>query len=330
MKKKKGKRKVLRVLIILLILVLIAGGFYYYRFMRPQAARDISKYAQYTAQKGTISNSLSFSGNLQLIDNETFYPSGSTKVRKIMAEEGKKVKKGTKLMRLANGQTIEAGFDGTINKIYVSENEEVAETDALIQVADFNHMKVSVRVDEYDIGKTYVGQPCVITTTASEDQLESAISSIDFISAATSGTVAYYNAEAFVNIEDGAAIYPGMQVTMTIPLQSVKDVIILKESALSFDNMNQAYVLMMNEEHQLQPTAVEVGMSNGNYVEIKSGLNEGDTVYVKSEQSSAGLNMMMMGGMRGQRSNRQGRQNGERSGGSNGNGAPGGNGGNRP
>ena len=41
---------------------------------------------------------------------------------------------------------------------------------------------------------------------------------------------------------------------------------------------------MYNEEGQLEKVPVEVGVSNGNYVEITSGLSDGDEVYVLVQQ----------------------------------------------
>ena len=46
----------------------------------------------------------------------------------------------------------------------------------------------------------------------------------------------------------------------------------------------------------MQQTAVTVGVSNDNYAEITSGLNEGDTVYVEKKtttDSSSGLNSIL-------------------------------------
>ena len=41
---------------------------------------------------------------------------------------------------------------------------------------------------------------------------------------------------------------------------------------------------------------VETGLISDSYVEIKSGLSEGDEVYVAETVQSSGLSMMMMGG----------------------------------
>jgi len=68
--------------------------------------------------------------------------------------------------------------------------------------------------------------------------------------------------------------------------------VILKVDALSFDGTNQAFVYMKNEAGELAQVNVTTGVSNGNYIEITSGLSDGDEVYAQAkveETTSGGL-----------------------------------------
>ena len=133
------------------------------------------------------------------------------------------VKEGDKLVRLSNGSTIEAGFDGRVNAVFAEEGDEVSAGDQLVQLADFKHMKVALRVDEYDIADVAVGQKCTVTATATEKSFESEIASIDYVSA-SGGNVAYYSALCYVDVDEG--IYPGMQVSVSIPQEEADNVVI--------------------------------------------------------------------------------------------------------
>jgi len=295
--KTRRKKKWLRRLIVwVIVLALIAAGGMF--FMRSRQVQQAFNYVSYTASVGSISNSLSYSGNLQLIDSATYTANGKTTVREVYVSEGDTVTEGDKLMRLANGQTIEAEFDGRVNKLFVEVGDEVAASASLIQIADFAHMQVAVSVDEYDIAQVKAGQSCIITLTATEQTYPSVIDSIDYISN-SNGSVAYYTATAYVDVDE--SVYPGMQATLTIPQEEAQDVVILKVDALSFDVTNQAYVLIRQEDGTMQQVKVEVGVSNGNYVEIVSGLSDGDVVWAVAEDSTAGMSMMGfgMGGMGG-------------------------------
>lgn len=317
-KTKKGKKIVKKILIILIILFVVAiVALVAYSKLRSEYTIT---YDTYNATRGSISNSLSFSGSMQLIDNVTYYPNANTKVRTVYVTEQQEVKKGDKLIRLADGTSYEADFDGHINKVSVVKDDNVSPDTELVQVADFNHMKVLIRVDEYDINSVSVGMDCKITATATEKTFESFVSSINYISS-SGGNVAYYSATIYVDLDGTEGVYPGMQVTVTIPQEEANDVIILKADALSFDLDNSAFVYMMDENGAMIKTPVEVGVSNGNYVEIRSGLNEGDTVYVEVKQAdtSGGLFGSMFGSMNINRSNQGGFGGGNMPGGGNGN-----------
>ena len=94
-------------------------------------------------------------------------------------------------------------------------------------------------------------------------------------------------------------VLPGMQATVTIPEEEAVDAVILNKEALSFDETNSAYVLMESEDGEMERVYVETGVDNDNYVEITSGLADGDTVYVLEEtqtSSSSGLLSSIFGG----------------------------------
>ena len=282
-KRPKRKRHILRkLLIFLLVLAVLAGGaLYAYESLRQEYTVT---YTSYTATTGSISNALSFSGSMSLINNTTYTAPADATVRAVYVAVSDDVKEGDKLIRLSTGEIITADFDGRVNALKVAEGDSVAAGASLIQVADFTNMKVSIRVDEYDIADVALGQNCTVTATATEKTFASTIEEIDYISSST-GNVAYYTATAYVQVEEG--ILPGMQVTISIPQEEAKDVVVLKMDALSFDQSNSAFVYMYDENQALVEVPVEVGVSNGNYVEIKSGLKSGDTVYVETEVETA-------------------------------------------
>lgn len=278
-KKRHPIRKILIAAVVVLALAL-AGLTAYDRLKQEYTVT----YDGYTATVGTISNSLSFSGSLQLIDSKTYSAGSSTTVRTVYVTEGQAVKAGDKLIALANGRTYSADFNGRVNAVSCAEGDSVTSGTELVQIADFAHMKVSIRVDEYDISSVKVGEACRITTTATDQEFDSTLASINYISSST-GSVAYYTAVAYVDVGEG--VYPGMQVTVTVPQEEAKDVVILKMDALSFDETNRAYVYTMEESGDMARTYVETGVSNGNYVEIKSGLQANDTVYVEAKETAA-------------------------------------------
>ena len=237
------KRRILRRIAGILALLLILAGVGVYAWAKLRDQYTVT-YDEYTATTGTISKSLSFTGSLALRDSASYTASGSATVRNVYVAEGDTVKKGDRLVRLSSGTTFTADFDGRVNLVSVKAGDEVQSGDMLVQIDDFEHMQVSFRIDEYDIGDVQVGEKCTVTATATEKVFESAVESINYISSST-GNVAYYTATANVDVDGG--VYPGMQVTVSIPQEEAANVVVLKADALSFTLENQAFVYKMKE-----------------------------------------------------------------------------------
>ena len=278
---RRRKRHILRKILLWLLALAVLAGAGFYAWLRLRAEYTVT-YDSYTAGVGTISNAESFSGSLALIDSATYTAPSDCKVREVYVRTGDTVSAGDKLIRLSGGTTLTADFDGRVNTLSAAAGDEVAAGAELLQLADFDHLKVSIRIDEYDIGKVQVGDACTVTATASEETFESTVAAINYISS-SQGNVAYYTGTVYVDAAGRENIYPGMQVTVTVPQEEARDVVVLKMDALSFDFTNSAFVYMRGEDGALTQVPVEVGVSNGNYVEIRSGLSDGDTVYVEAK-----------------------------------------------
>ncbi len=286
--KRKRTRKRIRKLIIWMILIALAAGAVYLFVLRELKAAATLTYDSYTTTRGSISNSMSFSGSIDVVNDETLASDAAGTVRKIYVTEGETVVTGQRLLRLSNGEILKAGFDGEVNEISVEEGEDVTANQSLIEVVDFQNLQVSIRVDEYSMANVSVGQACNVTVTALNQTFESEITHINRIPSG-GGSTAYYTVTAeFSGSED---VLPGMQVTVVIPENEAENAVILSSDALSFGPSNSAYVLVQNDAGEMEQVSVEIGVDNDNYVEITSGLDEGVTVYkaVETAQDSGGL-----------------------------------------
>ena len=334
------KRRWIRRLIITLVLLCALGVWGWSTFSSLRAEYTVT-YNPYTATTGSISNSLSFTGTMQLVDSATYTAGADTKVREVYVSLGDAVKDGEKLLRLANGETVKAEFDGTVTALEVEKGNEVKAGDTLATVADFDHMRVSVRVGESDIASVSAGQPCRVTVASAGAVYDSVISKIDYV-AYTGNNVAYYTTTVDVDTGNTENIYPGMQATVTVPLEEANNVTVLKMEALSTARDNTAFVYKQAADGTMERVPVTVGVSNGNYVEIREGVADGETIYAVTQQEEqltglAGLFSSMfsqqrvnrpadMPGSNQQRNWNRNTQNGTPSGGGGNNGAPSGGG----
>ena len=63
------------------------------------------------------------------------------------------------------------------------------------------------------------------------------------------------------------------QATVIIPLEEAQNVTVMKMEGLSTARDNTAYVYKEDENGEMVESPVTVGVSNGNYVEIKDGID---------------------------------------------------------
>ena len=308
-KKKKGKkRRIVRKSILTLFILLILGVAGWSLYSKLEADYRVT-YDPYTATTGSISNSLSFTGSIQLVDSTNYTAEADTKVREVYVAAGDKVKNGDRLMRLSTG-TVAADFDGTVSVVDAAKGDEVKAGDSLVTVSDFDHMKVSVRIGESNISEVAVGVACKVAVPSANTGFDAKIDAIDY-STYTGNNVAYYTATILVDTSGTDNVWPGMQATVTVTKEEANDVTILKMDALSTTRNNTAFVYKENEQGEMEEVPVTVGVSNGNYVEIKSGVTSGETIYkvAEKEEEPTGLAALFSGMFSNTRVNRQDNRN---------------------
>ncbi len=280
----------------------------------------LGSYDGYTASRGTISNALSYTGSLQLVNSQTCAASSACKVREVYVAVGDLVKEGDRLVRLSSGETLKADFDGRVNKVDVEKGDEVKAGDPLVQVADFGRMRVSFRIGEGDINEVSLGQACRVTVSSVGATFQSSVATIDYASY-SGNNVAYYTATVDLDTSGSDRVYPGMQATVTLPKEEAENVVILRMDAVSTARDNTAFVYKQQADGTMAEVPVAVGVSNGNYVEIREGVAEGETIYAvaKKKDTVSGLAALFQNSFGSQRVNQpQGMGNWNRNNGSGG------------
>lgn len=201
---------------------------------------------------------------------------------------------------LASGM-VNSPIDGIVSTVTdtLLVEQEAKTTLASLYVGDQKEMVVSV--DELDIVNVKVGLVADIKMDAISDQTYTAtVTRVSQIGTATSGVTVY---DVVLSIEGDDRLKIGMNGTATIMIQEVSDVLLVPIGALSTSRDGQ-YVWLYNESISAESdepgikTFVTTGMSDENYAEVLTGLNEGDVLMVTREAStsSTGTNAMNMGG----------------------------------
>jgi multidrug efflux pump subunit AcrA (membrane-fusion protein) len=171
-------------------------------------------------------------------------------------------------------------------------------------ISQSENMKLTISIDELDILSIQEGQKVTVTLDALEgEEFEGEITKINY-TASNNGGVTKYTAE--VTIPKTDSMLSGMNASATIITESVEDVLTIPADALQ-EHGNSTYVYTEEDSdgNLSGEVEVETGLSDGNTVEIISGLEEDETIYynrvISEDSSSSSLEDMMQnfGGMGG-------------------------------
>ena len=171
-----------------------------------------------------------------------------------------------------------------------SHTEEVQGAQEMVTaftMSDQEQMVISIDVDELDILSVQEGQEAQITLEAMEDQMFTGV--VTQVADRTSGSEgsAKYTVEITVDKEESMRV--GMSASAVIITEKKENVVTIPSDAVQ-EQGPQIFVYTQYDSQEGVLSGiqeVETGMSDGEKVEITSGLEEGDTVYYQRQESSS-------------------------------------------
>ena len=177
----------------------------------------------------------------------------------------------------------------------------------IMRIADTANKQILAQVDETDIGKVQVGQEATFTVDAYTDRTftarvtkisqtdtsntwdtNSSTSSSSSSSSSSSASVIYYYVTLDVNDPDDV-LKLGMTARVDITTSEKQDALVVPIAALK-TNDSGSYVVRVNDDGTTEQVPVKTGIYSSDYVEILSGLTEGDKVsitYTATKSSSS-------------------------------------------
>lgn len=206
--------------------------------------------------------------------------------------------------------TITAPISGTVVTKNIKAGDKIDNSNKSTEMAviyDMSSLECELAVDELDIKNVNVDQNVIITSDAVEGKkYNGKVSSIS-VNGTTSGGVTTYPVTIIITDFD-EALLPGMNIDVEIITSKATDVLAVPVSAVNRGNIVFVKGAKENENDSapegFKTVKVETGAYNNEYIEIKSGLKEGDIIYIpqiKVSGKSTEENMfgMMGGGMPG-------------------------------
>ncbi len=190
--------------------------------------------------------------------------------------------------------TIYATATGVIESLTLEVGGYTVSNQTVAVITDYSKLKVTIKIDEYDIGNVSIGDTVSVYINALDTTVEGTISSIDR-SATSSGGVSYFNAD--VEIEAGDNIRSGMSVEVKRISVNLKNVVSISMDAISYDDDNSAYVYMYGSDGvTAEKVYLTLGSTDGTYIQVIDGLQKGDIILTEKTGNSLVEMRLNMGG----------------------------------
>lgn len=182
---------------------------------------------------------------------------------------------------------VRATVSGMVLDVPVKEGNQVIEANnfnegtSIASLADVKKMIFEGKVDESEVGKIKEGLPLEITVGAIEDKKFDAI--LDYI--APKGVVEngaiQFEIKGTLKSIDSTFIRAGLSANASIILERAENVLAINEALVQFDPQTQKpFVEVMVGEQKFERRDLELGISDGIFVQVKNGIGKSDKIKV--------------------------------------------------
>ena len=187
---------------------------------------------------------------------------------------------------------IRATTSGMVLEIPVEEGDQVIQANnfnagtTIAFIADMSKMIFEGKVDEAEVSKIKVNTDLEIVIGAIEDTKFPA--KLNFIApkgTEESGTV-QFTIKADVKLEENYFLRAGYSANAEIVLDQKDSVMSIREAVMQFDRKTEKpYVEVKTGEQQFEKRDLELGLSDGENVEILSGITMDDEIKIWNKQA---------------------------------------------
>ena len=183
-----------------------------------------------------------------------------------------KIKSGEIIVKLKN-RNIVAPFDGVIGKRNFSDDIKVAESSLVINLEDASTLLVDVDIPE--VFAPYVNKGLNVDIKFSGNKEKNYEGIVDSLASRINTNNRSLAARIKLN-NSSLEILPGALLEITIKYNernslSIPDTSVILEG-------NKVYIYKVDKNNTTKRAEIEIGNRNQGYLEVKSGLNEGDII----------------------------------------------------
>ncbi len=170
---------------------------------------------------------------------------------------------------------VTAPMDGVISSLNVKKGQIVTNSQPAVTIVDADKVFIQINVVENMVNKFEVGQEVEVNIPAAFDGYIP--STISYIGPTTDMRSQLYPIKIYLENPDNK-IKQGMNGKVNINIDKSESTIVVKSNAV-LDKDDKKIVYVIEDDIAIEKE-VEVGLDTGDFIEIKSGIMEGDKVIV--------------------------------------------------
>ena len=207
------------------------------------------------------------------MDHEAPGPAAARERLKLFGVPDAEIRRLERERKASTRLTLPAPVSGTVLERNVTEGQSVGPDTPLMTIADLSRVWVVADVYEMDLGRVRIGDVARFTADALPGR--AFLARVEFLYPTVSGETRTLKVRFTLDNRDGA-LRPGMYGRVMIAHRGGAVPSVPAEALVRAGEHN--YVFLARAGGTFEPRAVDIGLDDGEYVQIVRGVGVGDTV----------------------------------------------------
>ncbi len=268
--------KKIKILFLIALLVISIGYITYSNYNKTNSVtkKITTETKEATAEIREIVQTLTAPGEVKSEKEEKLSLITTYYYSTMCAEKNEIIKEGSNILKYTNGKYLTAPYDCIITDYYVPTVGAICTSSHYINISSIEDLYMDINISESELSRVSVGQDVSIVVNYDETkEYSGTITKINETGTYKNGNTTF---ATIASLKNDANLKIGMSATCTVVIEKYENLLCVPIEAISIEG-NERYITIKTIDGS-EKRVVETGKSDANYVEIKSGISEGEIV----------------------------------------------------
>ena len=169
---------------------------------------------------------------------------------------------------------IRSPIDGVVTDRPLYEGDPATANQPILTVMNLSRLIAKAHIVQAEAAALKVGNPAELKVPGADEPIQGRVTLVSPALDPGSTTIEVWAEET----RPDPALKPGMTIQVSLTAKTVKDATLVPTAALFKSTEGAEYVLLVGSDHLAHQKIVQVGIRNGGFAQIVSGINAGDPV----------------------------------------------------